>query len=422
MNLEEALRLLQSGSSGIKEWNERRQAEDVPTGLVKADLRGMSLKGVDFHGINLFGSNLEKADLTDALLQGAGLISVNLDYTNLSGANLQEANLVNANLHYANLLNANLEGAKLCGAGLGHAVLNNTTVRYADFSKARFRKTVVGCDMSVAVGLCDVIHWESSYIDVNSILTFKEELPEVFLRGCGLRDEEIAYFRQIVNGSEPIRFYTCFISYSIQDEEFATRLHNDFQAAGIRCWKWDHDADIGRSLWGEIDKAIRVHDKVVLIASEASLNSPAVEAEIERAICEEHRRKREKQARAFDGDIDVLFPVRLDDYIFKGWEHERKVDVTKKVIADASGSEMDMGIYGRVRDRLIRTLLKRVDADNPTPVTNVPPERRLQSNNDLKDFENVKLEEDIGVFGTTPKNSHPEVKVSDYVSLSSRYR
>jgi hypothetical protein len=199
-----------------------------------------------------------------------------------------------------------------------------------------------------------IYHRSSSIVDVNSLLHFKDDLPENFLRGCGLREEEIAYFRSVVG--KPIRFYSCFISYSTKDEEFASRLHNDFQAKGIRCWKWDHDARTGRSIWREIDQAIRVHDKVVLIASESSLKSPAVHREIERAIQEEDRRTRDKQAGTFDGDLDVLFPVRVDDYIFDEWQHERKADVVKKVIADARNWDKDQAVYAKVRDKLIKDL------------------------------------------------------------------
>jgi hypothetical protein len=30
----------------------------------------------------------------------------------------------------------------------------------------------------------------------------------------------------------------------------------------------------------------------------------------------------------------VLFPIRIDDYIFDKWEHERRADVVKKVVGD----------------------------------------------------------------------------------------
>ncbi len=154
----------------------------------------------------------------------------------------------------------------------------------------------------------------------------------------------------------PPRFYSVFISYAKEDEEFASRLQNDFLAAGIRCWKWNDDARTGRSLWGEIDRAIRIFDKLVLIASESSLKSPAVNREIERALVQEDEREKCKLAGDLSADGDVLFPVRIDDYLFQGWQHERKVDVTKKIIADARGWDKDAAIYNRVRDRLIRDL------------------------------------------------------------------
>jgi len=139
------------------------------------------------------------------------------------------------------------------------------------------------------------------------------------------------------------------------DDPFATRLHNDFQAAGIRCWKWDLDARTGRSLWGEIDQAIRKYDKFVLIASQHSLKSPAVNHEIERALQQEDQRLKRKLA-GEDVDADVLFPVRLDDYLFDGWDHDRKPDVIKKVIADARGWDKDNSIYQRTLQRLTHDL------------------------------------------------------------------
>jgi hypothetical protein len=31
---------------------------------------------------------------------------------------------------------------------------------------------------------------------------------------------------------------------------------------------------------------------------------------------------------------NVLFPIRIDDYIFDKWGHERKADVVRKVVGD----------------------------------------------------------------------------------------
>ena len=77
---------------------------------------------------------------------------------------------------------------------------------------------------------------------------------------------------------------------------------------------------------------------------------------VERAIVQEDERWKKKRSGDYDGSTDVLFPVRVDDFILDGWEHERKVDVTKKVIADATGWENDNDKYQAVIARLIRDL------------------------------------------------------------------
>ncbi len=77
---------------------------------------------------------------------------------------------------------------------------------------------------------------------------------------------------------------------------------------------------------------------------------------VERAIVQEDARLTKKHSGEVHGAMDVLFPVRVDEFIFDGWEHERKVDVTKKVIADATGWEQDNDKYQAVLARLIRDL------------------------------------------------------------------
>ena len=83
------------------------------------------------------------------------------------------------------------------------------------------------------------------------------------------------------------------------------------------------DAKWGETVWGEIDQGIKLYDKLVVICSKDSLQSSAVLREIERALQREDREKK-----------NVLFPIRLDDYVFEGWEHERRADVVKKVVGD----------------------------------------------------------------------------------------
>ncbi len=321
MDREEALKLLRGGREGIAEWNRRKPLESFPS-LEDAHLDRTDLRKGDFRHVNL---------------RGADLVYANLFEANLSGADLSGANLSHADLRWAELSETELDGASLL---LAHCM--STRFIDVDLSKAKYIDNIVPAGPSP--------------ISIGTLIRSRGQIPESFLRGCGLPDAWITNLPALIGSLEPIQFFSCFISYSTADEDFATRVHNDFQAAGIRCWKWDHDAVTGRNLWGEIDQAIRVHDKLVLIASESSLTSPAVNREIERAIVQEDDREKRKQRGEFDGDINVLFPVRLDDFLFKGWQHERKVDVTKKVIADARNWDKKRGVYKKVLDRLIRDL------------------------------------------------------------------
>jgi hypothetical protein len=86
---------------------------------------------------------------------------------------------------------------------------------------------------------------------------------------------------------------------------------------------FSEDAKWGEAVWGGIDRGIKYYDKLVVVCSENSLQSPAVLREIERGLQREDREKK-----------NVLFPITIDDYIFDKWDHPRKADVLSKVGGD----------------------------------------------------------------------------------------
>ena len=144
--------------------------------------------------------------------------------------------------------------------------------------------------------------------------------------------------------TEPIQFYSCLISYSSKDEEFAKRLYDDLRNGHVRCWRFAEDAKLGSPVWEEIDRSIHKYDKVVVVCSQASLNSGPVLREIERALQREDREKR-----------SVLFPIQIDEYVFEGWEHARKADVLSKVVGHFRGwKQRDK--YQEAFKRLMRDL------------------------------------------------------------------
>src|ERR1039457_5720723 len=94
--------------------------------------------------------------------------------------------------------------------------------------------------------------------------------------------------------------HSCFISYSTNDQEFADRLYADLQNKGVRCWFAPHDIRGGKKIHEQIDQAIRIYDRLLLILSEHSMRSEWVKTEIAPARQKELREQRQ-----------VLFPIAL---------------------------------------------------------------------------------------------------------------
>jgi hypothetical protein len=312
---EEQVKRLQQG---VLEWNKWRNANrEIPVDLSGADLSDADLRGAVLTNANLGGTNLHVTNLSDANLSGADLRGANLGITNLSGAdlrgaimhsvhlattNLSGANLSGADLSQANLYEANLSGADLSGASLFLATLHSINLKGANLIKTKLNETIFSTvDLTGITGLEQCIHNGPSTID-HRTLQISGPLPLAFLRGVGLPDNFIEYLPSLLN--QPIQHYSCFISYSSQDDEFAHRIHADLQNSEVRCWFAPHDLPIGDKILDALDAAIRLRDKVVLILSEHSIKSDWVEDEVTAGFEEERKR----------GQI-VLFPVRLDEAV-----------------------------------------------------------------------------------------------------------
>ena len=366
----EHLEVILKGSKSINQWRKQHPTETFD--LSRADLSGINLSRANLSGASFYKSKLRKtrffhadlseadlsmadltqADLSNSNLFKAFLVHAKLLNTNLSKATLSAANLLSANLSGANLSKANLTGASLLGVNLRgskffKAELFATCFYKASLSASTFTKAIceavvfADCNLGDCIGLETVVHRGPSSIDVNTLIRTAGNIPENFLRGAGIPENIIAFLSSLKE--EGTRFYTCFVSYGSPDSDFAKRLYNDLTGKEVRCWKYDESAVIGRGIWANIDQAIGVYDKVVVICSRDSLNRPGVLNEIERALQKEES-LRQENARLIKEtekgkkpkllDEDVLCPVRLDDYVITEWKHPRKADVTKKHIGD----------------------------------------------------------------------------------------
>ena len=315
--------------------------------LINADLSGANLIDAtliraNLRRANLINANLSRANLIDADLRRARFVDANLIEADFIGANLIDANLIGAYLHLANLSRADLSRANLNEANLNEANLRGANLREADLCNAEISYTVFAdVDLRTVKGLESVRHLGPSEIGIHTIRLSEGHIPESFLRGCGVPDEFITYMASLT--TQPIQYYSCFISYSHKDEDFAERLYNDLQGAGVRCWKATKDLKIGDRLLDVIDRAIRRHDKLLLVLSEQSIESDWVRDEVETAMEEERKR----------GET-VLFPIRVDEAVVETsqpWAGK----VRQRHIGDFSQWKSHDD-YQRAFDRLLRDL------------------------------------------------------------------
>ncbi len=322
---------------GVATWNKWR-TENVDTepdlagsNLSKADLKGANLSETDLRWsdltwANLRGANLNRADLRRANLSRtifnmANLSEANLSETYLSGADLSEADLkraifirsdlasVNlssadcqrADFRWAYLIKARFNGANLSGANLIEANLTKAELKHSDLDEAFVAWSCFGDnDLSETLGLNAVKHFGPSTIGIDTIYRSKGNIPEEFLRGAGVPEHFISYTGYL--NEKAFRHNSCFISFSGNDRNFIEKIGEDLQREGVRCWYAPEEMKMGDAIRQQVDQLIRVQDKLLVVLSKFSVESPWIQREVEAAIEEERNRKRA-----------VLFPVRLDN-------------------------------------------------------------------------------------------------------------
>lgn len=361
-------------NEGVEAWNRWRDVDWEKT-QINPDLTGVNLTGEHLGGVDFSGANLSNACFNGAHLYGADFASANLNAANLSKADLSFAKLCSANLrgavldhaklhfatlHYTDLTGANLRFAELIGANLIDTLLNNADLQDSVFSRAiisyaaldgaDFRNAVMEwttfgvIDLSKARGLEQVKHSGPSSISIETIYRSHGAIPEIFLRGAGVPENLIAYLPSFIQPWINSRFHSCFISHSSEDKEFADRLHRRMQQAHLGVWYAPKDMKSGAKLHEQIEMAIHRYDKLLIVLSEASLQSEWVMTEIRRAL--KSKRERGKpdlfplrlvsmeaihECKAFDSDSGKYLADELSEYFipdFSNWKDPDQFEAT----------------------------------------------------------------------------------------------
>lgn len=313
--------------------------------LFRIDLTGGDFRGADFSRSVFCDVLFSDADLTSAVFDGAILIGARFDGADLSGSSFR-------------------------GAHLAGAIFDSTRILGVNFRGTR--------------GLLATIHRGPSTID-RATITKSRGIPAFFLRRCGWDELDIyvsEFYRDDIGRSSIMKiaegiaelksehaenYFSCFISYSHQDREFAKRLFTVLDSRHIRCWLDERQMLPGDDIYDEVDRGIRQWDKVLLCCSEHSLSSWWVDNEINSSFEKERTLMAERGEKTL-----VLIPLDLDGFMFSPkWKSGKKAEVQSRIAARFVGWEDDQTKFDDACKKVIRTL--RTDKDRKE----TPPEPKI---------------------------------------------
>ena len=106
----------------------------------------------------------------------------------------------------------------------------------------------------------------------------------------------------------------------------------------------------GDNIYKAVDVGVRLWDKVLLCASQASLTSGWVDWEIDTAIEKEMTLKKERGT-----EVLAIIPLNLDGHLFE-WDNPHAAALRKRFSPDFTGWEKDNAKFEAQLEQIVKAL------------------------------------------------------------------
>ena len=260
----------------------------------------------------------------------------------------------------AKIWRANFSHTLLTGACFRNAILKSVLLTGARAANLTLDETALtDLDLSVFVNARITKPEEPSDIDWRAIarsLRLPHDRLKRFLVTVGMPDSIAECAIEAAQALDPLDLFTMmqstFISYGAPDEKFAIALRDELHKNGVTTFLFRDNAVPGEKLHRMMRDGVNNYDRVILICSEASLVRTGVLNEIEETL----------QREARDGGASYLVPIRLDDYVFTGWNPPNKEAaqaVLDRVVGDFRSAKRSKRALAAAIEPLLDALKKK---------------------------------------------------------------
>lgn len=260
--------------------------------LQDGTLDGALIYGAKWQGVDLTGARIRNATLSGVVLQGSNLTDADFSGSEMidsdwRGATARRVKMVGVDAIAAKLSTVDFTDADLSGVTLGNATLSftrfhHTTLHDVELNSAILDNTqFADVDLSSARNLHTVRHYGPSAVDIHTLLR-SVGVEDAFWRGVGLPESIIQQLPTLRTQPDP--YHNAFISYSYPDRFFAYQVQSELRGMGVRCWLHEHQLAQNVDFYKSMKMGLRPQDRVILLASQHSLQSWWINDELTTAM------------------------------------------------------------------------------------------------------------------------------------------